>query len=524
MSVFDRHCLDVVASLLTGEGPVMVIGSHRAEVIAALSTVGIDWKPTTDLDNARAVVAFGALGCDNEANSLLGEISSHPRARLVPLIVVEPNVSCLERLGSHSVGADNAHSSARHTGASLTALVERWGWHEYLRRDVRSTLGTIPTAIDWATPVGALLAGVRTAAADDAQISHFVRDYRAIGVRVTAEQTDPGAPRPFLSAVVRTRGDRIELLNEALTCLAAQTDSDFEVLLMVHSASNAAVAAVETELRRFSDRFQAQVRIVHVSDGGRTVPLNSALDAARGVYLAFLDDDDVVMSHWVQTFRHGATRRPGHIVRSLTVDQRWKHAGGTGKHYEPSGPWELPYSAVFDLIVHLHHNESPICSFALPVDGLRRHGLRFDSRLPVVEDWDLFIRSAMLLGVHDTAEPTSLYRRWESFGSSINHRPQLWSAAHEMVLEKLDALPLLLPAGSARIISDLAFSRDASGLVPARTKDLEFHVRRLAAEHTELCHQRDNALRRVHELETSEWWRMTGPFRWLATKLLRRGR
>ena len=48
---------------------------------------------------------------------------------------------------------------------------------------------------------------------------------------VRAEAEDP-APRPFLSVITRTQGRRPDRLREMLLSLAAQTDEDFELLLV----------------------------------------------------------------------------------------------------------------------------------------------------------------------------------------------------------------------------------------------------------------------------------------------------
>ena len=210
------------------------------------------------------------------------------------------------------------------------------------------------------------------------------------------------------------------------------------------------------------------------------------------------------------------------MIRAVTVSQGWCRSEQSGCVVsQPTGPWEILSAPKFDFLAHLHHNETPICSIALPLAAIRSLGLRFDDRLPVVEDWDFFVRSAMLLGVYDTEEPTSLYRRWESFGSSNQHRVQTWAAAHEMVLEKLDANPLLLPPGSARRLSDLAFGQ-SDVAVAATVGDLGQRLADAEAECQRITGAYHDAMRRADLIEASEWWRLTKPMRWLGAKVLGR--
>ena len=122
--------------------------------------------------------------------------------------------------------------------------------------------------------------------------------------------------------IVRTQGRREVNLVDALTCLAAQTDDGFDVRLLVHSPAAEAVENVRRLVDRFAPEFSHRVRVHQVPDGGRTRPLNVALAEARGRYVAFLDDDDLVTAEWVETFRRGAEAAPGRVIRGAVADRR----------------------------------------------------------------------------------------------------------------------------------------------------------------------------------------------------------
>lgn len=295
----------------------------------------------------------------------------------------------------------------------------------------------------------------------------------------------------------------MRLLEDALTCLAAQTSEDVEVLVVLHHDDAAALGPVHDLLARYEEGFVARTRVERVSGGGRSRPLNAGLDLARGRYVAFLDDDDVVAASWADAFLRGAEARPGRIIRSRCAARRVRHLEGSAiADHEPVGEVELPYDEVFDYVWHLRVNSSPICSIALPLDELRAFDLRFDEALPVVEDWDLLMRAAQLTGVVDTGEVTSVYHHWEGSGTSrALHEREVWLATWLELLARWDGQALLLPPGSVvGLVDGSAFPEMLAEYWRIRG-DLELARERLAA------------------VEGAAWWRLTAPPRWAITRV-----
>jgi hypothetical protein len=93
---------------------------------------------------------------------------------------------------------------------------------------------------------------------------------------------------------------------------------------------------------------------------------------------------------------------------------------------------------------------------AYPIAVFRDDQLRFDETLNTVEDWDLMTRAATLRGVATTPEVTAIYRWGAASDVSVNiHSSEEWRADEATVRGKLDANPILLPAGSASRIANL---------------------------------------------------------------------
>jgi len=254
--------------------------------------------------------------------------------------------------------------------------------------------------------------------------------------------------QPFFTVVVRTQGTRQETLAEALLCLGSQTFSDYEVLLVCHSTSEARLDAVESLLSSFPEEFASKVRILQCKDGSRARPLNMGLEEGKGKYFAFLDDDDFVFSNWLEVFFDLSEERNGCVLRSQALLQHYLISKYETPTYGQaiSDPW-LQYNSKFSLVQHLVENQSPFMTLAFPSDTLELRNLRFDESLTTTEDWDFLLRCSRLVGVHNSEEPTAIYRKWENLDSSSKIAEIEWKVNHSYILQKINSEAITLQAG-----------------------------------------------------------------------------
>lgn len=311
-----------------------------------------------------------------------------------------------------------------------------------------------------------------------------------------APLVEPAPAEPVFTVIVRTQGRRPRSLREAVGSLAAQTWKRFETVVAVHGDAAGAVPsaadpaavpsgaaratgddAVEAALRdaAAAGRAPADWKVLRVAGGGtRSRPLNAGLDAAVGDYATFLDDDDLVEPDWLAVFARGAAEAPGQVIRARSARQPWT-TSGTAEPRRPAGPVDHVYPATFDLLGHFAYSETPICSLALPRRALSHFGLRFDETLEVCEDWDMLMRSALLLGVHSMDETTSLYRRCDNANSQTQVDWHGWDRDRARVIDKLASQPFVLDGASARRLADAYFEYDgrpAARVERIRTKAL----------------------------------------------------
>jgi GT2 family glycosyltransferase len=124
-------------------------------------------------------------------------------------------------------------------------------------------------------------------------------------------QTD-NMPRPLVSVIVRTRNRR-ELLPQALASVQAQTWRPLELVVV-----NDGGVPVADLLPPAGDEFSV-VGIDLERCGGRSNAANRGLDAARGDWLIFLDDDDWFDADHIETLVGALTAARGQYLAAYSA-------------------------------------------------------------------------------------------------------------------------------------------------------------------------------------------------------------
>jgi len=352
----------------------------------------------------------------------------------------------------------------------------------------------MPT-LNRSTSVGLFLSMLRESAAAHASTNQFVRVFEpatSVIADVAAAATDTD---PLFTVVMRTQGKRMAALKEVLLCLRGQTIDDFELRLMVHKATDADAAAVEALVQALPADLAGRTHVVRLNDGGRARPLNEGLAAARGRYVVCLDDDDLVLAHWLETFQGLAKEYPGRVLRAVAASQRvtgTQSTDGESSH-RATGPVVPEYLEDFDIVRHLDLSTTPLMGWAFPISAYRDLGLHFDESLDVCEDWDYELRTLLLCGVAPTHEITCIYRRWLGVETSGTiHGVDDWQHARTIIRERLDNHPALLPAGWLS-----AIDRNTD----KRTQELDRYAAKLEFDIAELKGYGTNLESRLVEVE-----------------------
>ena len=185
---------------------------------------------------------------------------------------------------------------------------------------------------------------------------------------------------PLVSVIVPTF-KRPELLKQALCSILNQSFKDFEIIVVNDAGSevDSVVAPLNTQGQIFSLR--------HETNRGLGAARNTGLRAARGRYIAYLDDDDLFYPDHLQTLVDFLSSHPGTVAytdanraQQELVEGRWVITRR-----------ELVYSRDWDNEEILIHNFVPVLCFMHEKQALVKSGI-FDESLDRHEDWDLWIR------------------------------------------------------------------------------------------------------------------------------------
>ncbi|HJD96938.1 glycosyltransferase family 2 protein [Mailhella massiliensis] len=272
------------------------------------------------------------------------------------------------------------------------------------------------------------------------------------------QEAQKGGEKVFLSVLTRTQGRRIQELREVFLCLSAQTDGDFELLLVGHRLSDAQAEEIRGVIAEQPEELKRRVRFLRLDYGGRAAPLNFGFAHSRGEYVAVLDDDDIVFDHWVEEFHRAAGEHPGTVLHAYAARQRWMKLdrGEPAGNLRACGRPENVYCRPFSWPGQMDSNQCPLLGLAFPADLFRKLGLMFDESLTTTEDWDYLQRAAMLAGVSEIPKVTSIYRWWQNAESSRTvHSREEWEQNYRRIRKKMSSGLLLFPEAGTEQLFEL---------------------------------------------------------------------
>lgn len=288
-----------------------------------------------------------------------------------------------------------------------------------------------------------------------------------------------------MSVILRTK-DRPELLAEALASLRAQVFGDFETILV-----NDGAPLPEALLAPAPGR--GLTAVVPPEPGGRTRALNAGLAAARGEWVAYLDDDDVYLPGHLAALdkaRAGGARAAHTSVRQVRqergADGVWRDGATITTYDRPLDPGRLLLKNDVPLIAVGHER------------ALAEEAGGFDAAFDLFEDWDFLIRLSRLTPVVHVPEVTAVYR--VRAGSSVTETTPWGSPASRAARERVYArnAPGIPPATLVSFV-DAALD-DLEGAL-GREKFLVAEYARAGSAARSLRSERDELESRAARLE-----------------------
>jgi glycosyltransferase involved in cell wall biosynthesis len=207
---------------------------------------------------------------------------------------------------------------------------------------------------------------------------------------------------PLLSVVVPTR-DRGPLLRQALVSVAqlARGGIDLEIVVVDASGRDGSVPGLAHEFGG---------RLIEAFGGNAASTRNAGMAAARGTFLLFLDDDDVLLPEHVrpQLDRLMAREELGGAFGQI----RLTNFDLTGL----SAPYPLAEEVGDDFFAFLLRQHQQIASLVVRTSARETVGT-FDETLGSSEDWDWMLRLALRHELELVEVPGVLFRQ-RPFGAS----------------------------------------------------------------------------------------------------------
>ena len=322
---------------------------------------------------------------------------------------------------------------------------------------------------------------------------------------------DPGHARPFLSVILRPGRDAPEWAKDTLLSLAAQTSSDFEVLVMLQDSQSSATAdGFRALVTSFPAAFTRRVRLVGAAVVSPAGALAEGSIRARGRYLATMDVPDVAFGNWVETFQEAA-RSDDKVLRSIPAVQPFDvvRRGDTVAFVsteKPRVPWPTDYDAM-DLL--LRRVASPgTLGLALPTEVVAETAPALAFQPRQVGDWATSLRTTLIAGARQVEKVVYLRRSLPGHDAdSPTPSEEEWLRGRLDVLNSLAAHSVSLPS---RLLGELLNERAQVEHLAERNAALD---QALASLRRDLA-ERDSS---IADLLASTSWRLSKPIRQAGT-------
>ena len=190
---------------------------------------------------------------------------------------------------------------------------------------------------------------------------------------------------PLISVIIPTYR-RAHIVGSAIDCALAQTHRAIEVLIVDDGSPDDTEAVV----RRYAHRDPRVRYIGHAANKGLPAARNTGIHAARGAYVAFLDDDDRWHPRKLERQLHMMQSADAVLCIALANGRPLRRLRGTRV-----------------TLGDLRRGSFDPSSLLAKTEVLR--DVLFDETLREGEDWDAFIRIGQKYAIGWLAEPLLLY-------------------------------------------------------------------------------------------------------------------
>ena len=211
-------------------------------------------------------------------------------------------------------------------------------------------------------------------------------------------------------------------LAEAIASVQAQTEADWELLLVDDGSTDASVAAAERAAA--ADTRIRVLRRSSASDGNAAAARNAGIGAATGELVAFLDADDVYEPIALESRRTAFTAHPE--VMMVYGPTRWWHPDHpeldwTEDTHREAGRVHRPPSLLVRSILRQERHVPCTCGVMIHRAALEAVG-GFDDRFSLYEDQTLWVKIMQRFPVYVTDVVGARYRQHPASATAASER------------------------------------------------------------------------------------------------------
>lgn len=320
----------------------------------------------------------------------------------------------------------------------------------------------------------------------------------------------------LVSIICRTLG-RPEL-QQALQSIDAQDYPNIEIVLVDAAGDNSLNLAAAGE---------RPLNLVNTGSRlSRSQAANAGLEAAKGKYIQFLDDDDWIGSNHISQLVK--VLNDNHDIAAAYSSTQKTNAAGV--------PLNHVFREDFDPILLMRDNYIPIHAILFD-SALLKHGCRFDEAFDIYEDWDFWLQLSQYTTFQHIDSITAYYREGGDSETAVEDVHLRYQPDNHLGKGRAAIFKKWLPQWSGEALNTLIGHLDQSDLLCE--KDARIHSERSKNEKLQhaiyekimqintLNLQLEQHIQHANELEqqlntiyNSMGWKLMGPARRITRALL----
>ncbi|MEE4454466.1 glycosyltransferase family 2 protein [Novosphingobium resinovorum] len=274
---------------------------------------------------------------------------------------------------------------------------------------------------------------------------------------------DSGAmTRPIVSILMVAR-NATKHIDAALLSARAQTLTDIEIIVVDDGSIDETPARVAAHVH--ADR---RVRLISGPQKGLSAVRNVSLNAARGGLAAILDSDDCLHPQHIENLVQHHAKTGAHICVSNMIEFVEVRSTIRKKVFAQGACWRLSREVTLEEFVlggaiGTRATSLGYCKPLFDIQFLRYHGITYDERLRVGEDFDLVLRMMLAGGIYRFVPQLTYY-----------YRKHAASTSHRLTLADIEGL---IVAGRGYHIDDTSIAE----ILESRLENLEGVRRQICA-------------------------------------------